>query len=267
VTVGVVADHHLEDFDGILHRACHGSGDIGQKREWQDAGAAGETHGRANPYQCLVRRRAADRVSGVAAESHQSEARGDGGGRSTARTGSHAVQGVWVSGVARQNGVDGFIRAERPFGHVGLGEYDGAGFLDAFHQERVLVRNIAGQRQCAVSGLQALGLEIVLDDHRHAVERAGEAALRKSAVQFVGLLFRVGIQDHDGVDRRAVLVVGRNASEVAANQFAAGQAPGLHRVVDLGDGGLLDFEWRSLSKQGNGGEKQTTDSSNHQIIV
>ena len=67
------------------------------------------------------------------------------------------------------------------------------GLLDALHLEGVLIRDEAGERQRAVGGLQALGFEVILDDHRHAVQRSGEAGLRKAAIQFVGLVFRVGV--------------------------------------------------------------------------
>ena len=41
-----------------------------------------------------------------------------------------------------------------------------------------------------------------------------KAALRGTAVEIVGLLQRFGIGDDDGVDRRAVLVVGVDAAEI-----------------------------------------------------
>ena len=124
------------------------------------------------------------------------------------------VERVRVPGVARKNGVDGFIRAEGPFGHVGLGEDEGAGLLDAFDLEGVFIGDVAGQGERAVGGLDALRFEVIFDDHRHAVEGSGEAGLGKTAVQFVGLLFDVGINQDEGVDGRAVLVISGNALEI-----------------------------------------------------
>ena len=88
------------------------------------------------------------------------------------------------------------------------------------------------------------------------------------AVQFVGLFFDIGVNQHDGVDCRTVLVVRFNAFEVLDYQGAAGEPAGLHGGVDLGDGGFLDFEGRRpLAEEGNGGEEQTGRSADHQTIV
>ena len=47
----------------------------------------------------------------------------------------------------------------------------------------------------AVRALQADRLEVVLDDRRHAVERAREPAARELPVERVGFLQRVGIRE------------------------------------------------------------------------
>ncbi len=92
--------------------------------------------------------------------------------------------------------------------------------------------------------MQSLSFEVVLDDHRHAVQRPRQARLGEAAVQLVSVLRRAGIDGDDGVDRRPVLVVGIDAADVSVHQPPARQTPGAHSVVDLGDGGFLHFEWR-----------------------
>ena len=124
------------------------------------------------------------------------------------------VERVRVPGVARENGIYGFIRTEGPFGHVGLGEHERARLLDALDLEGVLVGDVAGQGERAVGGLQSLGFEVIFHDHRHAVQGSGEAGLGKTAIQFVGLLFDVGINQDQGVDGRAILVIGGDALEI-----------------------------------------------------
>ena len=157
---------------------------------------------------------------------------------------------VGIFRVAGQDGTDGFIGAESPFGHVGFGEDEGAGVLDVLHLKSVLIGNEFREGERAVGGPEALGFEIILDDHRDAVERAGQAGLCEAAVQIVGLLFDVGVDQDDGVDRRAILIVGVDALQVLRDESAAGEFAGLHRVVDLRDSSLLDFELR-LSEERN----------------
>ncbi len=136
---------------------------------------------------------------------------------------------------------------------------------------------IAGERQRAVGGLQSLGLEIILHDHRHAMQRPGKSGLRETPVQLLGLFLHVRIQHHDGIDRRPVLVVGLDALQIIAHQFPASKSPRLHGVVDLRDRCLDDVEGRrrqrrlrrtpSLPVQQGGGGKKTAERANHQIIV
>ncbi len=240
--VRVIASDHLKDGGGILHGACDGTSDVGEQGERDHAGAAGESHGGANADQSLMRRGTADGVPGIAAQSHQAEARRDGRRRSTARARRDAIERVRIFRVAGQNRADGLIGTEGPLGHIGFRQHDGAGFFDALDQKRVFVRNISGHGERAAGGLQSSGLEVIFHDHRHAVQRTGQAGLGKAAVQFGSFLFGVGIDQDDGIDRRAVLIVSRDPAEIIANQRAAGKMAGLHGIVDLRDGGLLDFE-------------------------
>ena len=101
-------------------------------------------------------------------------------GGAAARSGGHAIERVRILRVAGQDRADGLVRRERPLRHVRLGEHDGAGVLDPLDLERVLVGDEAGERQRAVRALQADRLEVVLDDHRDAVQRTGQAALREA---------------------------------------------------------------------------------------
>ena len=124
----------------------------------------------------------------------KSEAGRDGRRRAAARSRGHAVQRVGVAGVAGQNRIHGLIGTERPLRHVRFRQHQRARLLDALHLERVLLGQIAGEGQRAVGGLQALGLEIVLHDHRHAMQRPRESGLREAPVKLLGLLLHVRIQ-------------------------------------------------------------------------
>ena len=69
-------------------------------------------------------------------------------------------------------------------------------------------------------------------------------ALREAAIELVGLLLRVRVDDDQRVQRRPVLVVRLDAAQVRVDERAAGEAAGLHRLVDLRDGGFFDAERR-----------------------
>jgi hypothetical protein len=74
------------------------------------------------------------------------------------------------------------------------------------------------------------------------VKRPGEAGLGKSPVEVVGLPLRVGIDQHDGVDRRAVLVISVDPPQVLTYKRASREPPGVHGIVNLRDSGFLHLE-------------------------
>ena len=77
-----------------------------------------------------------------------------------------------------------------------------------------------------------------------------EAALLEALIHGIGLLQRLGVGDDDGVDGRAVLVERIDAPQILLDEPAAGEPAGLHRRVNLRDGGFVDFEWRRRLRRG-----------------
>ena len=68
--------------------------------------------------------------------------------------------------------------------------------------------------------------------------------LREPLVELGRLLRRVGIRDDDGVERRALFVVGLDAREIRVDQRGARQALRFERRVDVCDGRFDDVEGR-----------------------
>ena len=181
---------------------------------------AGQPHRRADADERLVRRRAADRVAGVAAEADRAEVRRDRRRRAAARSGGDAIERVGILRVARKNRADRLVRRERELRHVRLGQDDGAGVLDPLAPGRRRgSRRIPSSDERPVSALQADGLEVVLDDRRDAVERPDRArpALKRRSRSSASASAS-GLIDDDRVDRRAVLVVGLDATRGTARR-------------------------------------------------
>ena len=83
------------------------------------------------------------------------------------------------------------------------------------------------------------------------MERPGEPACFEAAIKFFRLLFRLGIDQDDGVDRRPVSVVRIDSAKVLGDERPAGKGARFHRVVDLGDGGFFDFELLCEERDGD----------------
>ena len=230
--VGIGPGDHLQHRDGILERARHRAGDVGQQIERYDARAAGEAHRRADAGERLVRRRSTNGVARVAPEADGAEVGGDGRGRAAARARRHSIERVRILRVARQDRADGLVRRKRELGHVRLGQHDRAGSLDALDLECIAGRHEAFERERACRALEADGLEVVLDDCRDAVERARKCPLLGAAIELVGLRQRLWIDQDDGVDRRPGLVVRLDPLRGTARRAPARQLTGFHRRVN-----------------------------------
>ena len=96
--------------------------------------------------------------------------------------------------------------------------------LDALDLKRILRRRVALEREIAGRRLQSDRLEVVLHDHRDAVERSDELLRRReSLVERIGRRERVGVHDRDRVDRRTLLVVRVDARQVRLDERVAGE--------------------------------------------
>ena len=74
------------------------------------------------------------------------------------------------------------------------------------------------------------------------MERAGQPVGLEPLVEAVGLLERVGDHEDDRVELEALFVIGLDTGEAALDELAAGEAPVEHRLMDGGDGCLLEHE-------------------------
>ena len=244
--IRILTDDHLKDRDGIGERPSHRAGNVGQQVERHHARPTRQAHRRTNSCQCLVRGGATDRVARIGAEPDRAKACRDRRGRAAARARGDTIEGIGVLGVARQDRAQGFVGRKGPLGHVRLGQDDGAGFFDASDLKGVLRGDEPGQCERAVRALQTDGLEVILHDHRDAVERPREAALFGPGIELVGLRQCLGIGEDDCVDAGAVLVERVDAAVILFDQSAARHAPGLERRVDVSNAGFLDAKRRGV---------------------
>ena len=247
----VVSDHRAEDARHVLDGAAHWPGDVPIEGERHHAVAAGEPDRRADADQREARRWSADRVAGVGAEPDQAEIGGDSRGGAPAGTRRHAVEGVRVAGRV-EGRAHGLAGAEGPLGHVGLGEHDGARLADAADHEGVVGGNAARQRDRARGRDHVVGVEVVLDEHRHAEEGAGRLAGGQGPVEFVGTREGGGVDDRDRVD---AVLVRLDTVEVGLYDHAAGGGTREDGLLYAGDGGLDDGDGGGIRAVA-GGERE-----------
>jgi hypothetical protein len=238
----VVARHHLQQACGVAHRAGDGADLVLREAVGHDAGAADQAARGPHAYQAAGRGRRADRLPGVAAGAEHGEAGREGRAGTAAGAAGAAREVVGVAHLAAQ-AADRHAAA-RELLQVGLGQQQRTGRAQALHHEGVAARLRVAHRDVAAGGGQVVRVEVVLQDHRDAVQRPDRPAGGVRVVEMLGLLQRLRVHGQHGAQRRALAVVGRDAVEATLHQRARRQPPFAIGGMEGLDGGLLEREIR-----------------------
>ena len=153
--------------------------------------------------------RGRDRAVGLGADGERGQPGGDRGPAPGARPGGSAVEGIRVAGqtAVRAPAGGGVVVADvGPLAEVGLAEHDQAGVTESAYQRCVLLGRRVGERQRAGRRGQTGGVDVVLDQHRPAVQRRAAPAGGGLAVECLGLGQRVRIDRVDGAEARVELL-------------------------------------------------------------
>src|SRR5690606_13364175 len=86
------------------------------------------------------------------------------------------------------------------------------------------------------------GVDVVLQQHRNAVQLAKLAGPLELSVEGGGELERARVDRRDGVQARPAVLVRANPCEVPLDQLAAGQCSRAQGGMDLPDRRFLDLE-------------------------
>ncbi len=241
-SAGILAHRGVEHDRQVGHGAGQRSGDVLRGRQRDHPGTARQATRAAQADQVLVRRGDADRPAGVAAHPGRGEAGTDSGAGAAARPARHAQQVVRVAGLIgeRRDGRD----AGRQLVHRRLAEDDRAGVAQTLHLERVGHRLQRGQAERAARRGHADRVEVVLHQYRNPVQRPARAGRRALAVEGVGFIPRVRVEEHDRVQPGSCLVVGPDSRQVRLDQSSRGDLAGGLRRLELEDGLLEHLEQR-----------------------
>ncbi len=150
------------------------------------------------------------------------------------------AQAVGVAGLAaaRAPAGDRIIAAEvGPFAEVGLAQHHRAGLAQASHQIGIAWLE-ALQRQRAGRGGHGGGVDVVLQQHRDAVQRATQAACTALAVTFGRFLQGIGVEFQHRAQAGSGAVQGGDALEVGGGEGGAVQLTADHPRLQIGHVGF-----------------------------
>ena len=236
--VRVVAGDRVEHERRVAHRPRHRAEGVARRVGRHHPEAADQRNRGPEPDQGVDGGRSADGPAGVLPDADQPEVGGDAGAGAARRPARVAGRVVGVADDAEGRA----DVARRELAHVRLGQDDGAGLLQPDDDGGVAAGDEAVEQGRPVRGRHLPRLHLVLEQHRHAVQRPGEAARGVGRVQLVGPCQRFGVDGLHGVQRRAGLVVGRDAVEIPLHQRAARQVAGRERRVHVVDRRLEQAE-------------------------
>ena len=207
--------------------------------------------------QVVGRGRRPDRLPGVGAGARQRKAGSNCRAGATARPARRAGEVVGIARLPAERAHG--VAAHRQLLQIRLGQDQGAGLAELTHRERVARWARPGERARPAGGGQVGGVVVVLEHHRHAVQRT-----HRSAVLAVGGVHRIsfgespGIHRDQRVQRRSLLVVRVDALEISLNQCPAGKRPVRKGPRDGGDGGGIGRDLRLEPRRRQG------DNERHQ---
>ena len=236
--VRVVAGDRVEQDRGVPDRAGHRPQGVARGVGGHHPVAADQRHRGPQADEAVHRGRAANGAAGILADGDEAEVRGGAGPAAPRRPARVAGRVVGVADDA-EAGPD-VARGELPHGR--LGEDDGPRLAHPGDDGGVAPRHEPVEQRRAVGRRHVAGLDLVLQQHRHAVEGAGRPRLRERGVEGLRLLRHARIDVLDGVQRGPGLVVGLDAGEIALDQLAARQLARRESGVDLVDGRLHQAE-------------------------
>ena len=234
--LAVVARHDVQQRRHVRHRARHGAqGSRLLGPPGVDAGAAHQAGGGAHAGDAVPGGRPAYGGQPFLPDADGAEVGGNRRAGAARRAAHGALHVVGVPGGAEQRAV-GVAGAQ--FAQGGLGQHDGARFLELLHHPAVPVGVVVLEQHRTQGGGGALDVRLVLDDHRDAVERPGLPGLLVRRVHAVRLLQRRRIHRDDGVDPGTAPVKPLDAVDIHLRQLPRGEATRGIGGVDVGDGGL-----------------------------
>ena len=246
--------------DGAGHR----TGGVLRGGDRHDPEAAHEADGRPQADYSLRRRRADDRARGLGADRGGGQ-RGRGGGRRAGGRAARVLVGVErVQHLPAEAGVAARIAVGDEVGElaeVGLAEDHGARRAQTRDHRRVLGRDRALERDGAGRGRQARDVEVVLHQHRDAVQRPARSGLGALEVEQRGVGQRVRVDEPHGVQPGPTAVERGDALEVGLGQLDAGELTGGHPGLQVGDGEALEVERRG--GRGRGRQQEPHERDDH----
>ncbi len=190
----------------VGHGSRHRTGGVLGDRDRDDAAAAHHADRRLQAHQPAHRRRAQDAAVGFGADADGGQAGGDRRAGAGARAAGIAIEHIGVPGLpaARAPARRRTRRPEvGPLAEIRLAEDDRAGVAQPRHQEGVGRRLVIGEGERAGGVDHAHGVDVVLEQHRHAVERPAQLARRAFGVAAIGLGQRLRVHLEDGVEGRS----------------------------------------------------------------
>ena len=224
----------------IGYGARHGSSGVLRRGNRNDARATEKAHGGLQTHDAAGRRGRDDGSIGLGADGHGAQVGRYGCARTGAGARGAAVEHVRI---ARETSTsapagNGTMASEiGPFAEVGLAQNHGSRRAEPGNNERILGCCGAGQRQRTRGRLHAVAsVDVVLDEHRHAMERATRALRTPFVIQRSSHGHGLGIQLDDRVKTGAVAVESVNSLKEVVGESLRGERTRGHASLDLGHG-------------------------------
>ena len=247
--LGVAAGHHGQQQRSVSHAGGHRPGGVLAVADRHDPGAADQADSGLEPDNPVDAGRASDRAIGFGPHRAPGHACSHCRSAAAARSARAAIGGIGVAGLpahARPAGRAGGGADVGPFGQVGLAQHHAAIAANSRYQRGIAPGTVVAQRQTARGGRPFAGFDIVLDQHRLALQPPG-VGQQPGFITSVGIVddhrvqlrpFRVIVDRLDGAHLRSGSSAHRGGLSVQLGLGLSRHLLGLGRLAGLGLGAL-----------------------------
>jgi hypothetical protein len=144
---------------------------------------------------------------------------------------------------------------------VDLGEDDRAR-VAKFPDDKGVGRWDRAVEQLRAAGRREIvGIEVVLQDDRNAVQRPTDFAGAALGIERAGFGEGVRVERNDRVDSRALFVVGGYPGEIPLREHLRGERAFVEGDIEVGDRGIRQIHRRTRLRQGGGAENSREKAS------
>ena len=241
----IVADHAIKQPGRIGDAAGHGTERAGNRRPTgENSAPADQSGGGTHTDDTVPDRWAPDRGKALLPHGNGAEIGRHAHGGAARRTARRSLE---IINIARRTEERAMRVAAAHFPQRRFAEENGTRRPQFGRDEAVALRPVALEQNGAQGRRHFFDVRLILHNDRNAVQGTDEAIFFQRRVEAVGFREGVWIERNNGIERRALLIIGRDPVKIGLNELPCAQYSRAIGRLNIGDRRLQRLEGHECS--------------------